>query len=138
MHRDSDQQPALFGAPAPAAYVSVVVDVPARALSEPFAYAVPAELEGDVEVGSTVLVNFAGRMAAGYVVMRAAALDQLAGAAGLDPARVKSIRSVLAAPSFTPLAAATAFWMSREYVASLAECLRLFLPPGGKIGRAHV
>ena len=44
MHRDSDQQPALFGAPAPAAYVSVVVDVPARALSEPFAYAVPAEL----------------------------------------------------------------------------------------------
>lgn len=139
MHRDSDQQPALFGAPAPAAYVSVVVDVPARALSEPFAYAVPAKLEGDVEVGSTVLVNFAGRMAAGYVVMRAAALDQLAGAAGLDPARVKSIRSVLAAPSFTPLAAATAFWMSREYVASLAECLRLFLPPGGspRVRRRH-
>lgn len=118
-------------APAPAAYLSVVVDIPARALSEPFAYGVSAKLEGDAEVGSTVLVNFAGRMAAGYVVARAASLAELPGAAGLDPARVKLVRQVLAPSAFSEVSASVAFWMSREYVASLAECLRLFLPPGG-------
>ena len=124
-------QPALFNAPVPAAYVSVVVDVPSRALSEPFAYAVPPEIEGDVEVGSTVLVNFAGRMAAGYVVARSPELAALPGASGLDPRRVKAVREALADPAFSAVSAAVAFWMSREYVASLAECLRLFLPPGG-------
>ena len=129
--KNDSSQPALFEAPAPAAYVSVVVDIPARALSEPFAYAVSAELEGELEVGSTVLVPFAGRMAAGYVVVRADALTGLPGAAHLDPGEVKAVRQVLAAPAFTREAATVAFWMSREYVASLAECLRLFLPPGG-------
>jgi len=114
-----------------AAYLSVVVDIPARALSEPFAYGVAPELEGDAEVGATVLVNFAGRMAAGYVVARSERLGGLPGAAGLDPARVKLIRQVLAPSAFSPVSAAIALWMSREYVASLAECLRLFLPPGG-------
>lgn len=115
----------------PAAYLSVVIDIPARALSEPFAYGVSDELEGDAEVGSTVLVNFAGRMAAGYVVARAAALAELPGAAGVDPARVKPIRQVLAPSAFSAVSASVALWMSREYVAPLADCLRLFLPPGG-------
>lgn len=115
----------------PAAYLSVVVDIPARALSEPFAYGVSKELEADADIGATVLVNFAGRMAAGYVVARADALAALPGAAGLDPSRVKLVRQVLAPSAFSAASAAIAFWMSREYVASLAECLRLFLPPGG-------
>lgn len=110
-------------------YVSVVVDVPSRALSDPFAYAVPASFDGEAVPGAIVLVSFHRRMVAGYVVMRASEFAELPGAAGLAPERVLPVRSVLAERAFGPVSAQFAFWMSREYVASVAECLRLFLPP---------
>ncbi len=125
------------GAPEPersgeaAAYVSVVVDIPSRALSEPFSYAVPAALAAAAEPGCTVLVSFGRRAALGYVVARSERLSGLPGAADLDPCRVKPIRAVLAPSASAPYFAEAAFWMSAEYVAPLAECLRLFLPPGG-------
>lgn len=53
---------------APAAYASVVLDIPTRALSEPFAYGIPESLANEVQIGSTVLVHFGNRAAAGYVV----------------------------------------------------------------------
>ena len=112
-------------------YVSVVIDIPARALSEPFAYAVPSALDGGCRVGTTVLVPFGRRVEAGYVVARAGTLGELPGAEGLDPARIKPVRDVVAAPAFSTASAELAFWMSREYVAPLSECLRLLLPPGG-------
>ena len=114
-----------------ACYASVIVDIPARALSEPFAYAVPGSLADELEPGSTVLVTFGRRNALGYVAVLARDLADLPGADGLDPARVKPLESVLARPRCAPWAGEVAFWMSREYVAPLAECLRLFLPPGG-------
>ena len=52
----------------PAAYASVVLDIPTRALSEPFAYGIPESLANEVQIGSTVLVHFGNRAAAGYVV----------------------------------------------------------------------
>ncbi|MDO4436619.1 MAG: primosomal protein N' [Coriobacteriaceae bacterium] len=112
-------------------FASVVIDIPSRALSEPFAYAVPAELEGACAVGTTVLVSFGRRVEVGYVVARAAALGDLPGAEGVNPARVKPVREVVAASAFSEAGAELAFWMSREYVAALSECIRLFLPPGG-------
>ncbi len=118
-------------ASAPSCYVSVVVDIPARVLSEPFAYAAPATLESACQVGATVLVPFGRRVEMGYVVARADVLAALPGAEGVNPARVKPVRDVLAEPAFSAVSAEVAFWMSREYVAPLAECLRLFLPPGG-------
>ena len=51
-----------------AAYASVVLDIPTRALSEPFAYGIPQPLANDVQIGSTVLVHFGNRAAAGYIV----------------------------------------------------------------------
>ena len=126
------EAPASTGASAPfAAYASVVVDIPSRALSEPFAYGVPADLLDRMGPGCTVLVSFGRRAALGYVVALAEALGDLPGAAGLDPARVKPVRALLAPSSSAPYFAETARWMSRAYVAPLAECLRLFLPPGG-------
>ena len=113
------------------AYVSVVIDIPARALSEPFAYGVPASLGEACQVGVTVLVPFGRRVEAGYVVARAEALQELPGAEALDQARIKPVRDVVAAPAFSAASAELAFWMSREYVAPLSECLRLLLPPGG-------
>ena len=119
-------------APEPvAAYASVVLDIPTRALSEPFAYGVPQSLANESRIGSTVLVYFGNRAAAGYIVDIAPELCDLQGNDSLDPARIKPIEAILSKPLFTVEAARIARWMSREYVATLSECLRLFLPPGG-------
>ncbi|OUP10101.1 primosomal protein N' [Collinsella sp. An2] len=115
---------------AAAGFASVVLDIPARALNEPFAYAVPAELSSSVRVGATVLVSFSHRMAAGYVIAVAPELARLEGAEGVDPARVKPLLDVLAAPAFSERSVEVARWLSQTYVAPLSECLRLFLPPG--------
>ena len=112
-------------------YAAVVVDIATRALSEPFTYAVPADIERDLRVGCTVLVPFGRGKQAGYVVKLAGEPGDLPGAGELDPARIKPVEAMLAEPSFSAESAELAFWMSREYVAPLAECLRLFLPPGG-------
>lgn len=119
-------------APEPiAAYASVVLDIPTRALSEPFAYCIPQSLANEAQIGSTVLVHFGNRAAAGYVVDIAPELGDLQGNNALDPARIKAVEAILSKPLFTAEAARIARWMSREYVATLSECLRLFLPPGG-------
>ena len=121
-------------APAPeptAAYASVVLDIPTRALSEPFAYGIPQSLANEAQIGSTVLVHFGNRAAAGYIVDIASELGDLQGNTVLDPARIKPIEAILSKPLFGAEAARIARWMSREYVATLSECLRLFLPPGG-------
>ena len=55
----------------------------------------------------------------------------LQGNNALDPARIKAVEAILSKPLFTAEAARIARWMSHEYVATLSECLRLFLPPGG-------
>lgn len=115
----------------PVAFASVIVDIPTRALSEPFVYGVPQPLFDEVEVGSTVLIDFGHRAAAGYVVDLARDLCLLPGTRGIAPERVKSIGAVLSRPLFSVEAARIARWLSREYVATLSECLRLFLPPGG-------
>lgn len=107
------------------AYASVVLDIPTRALAEPFDYRVPRALVGHVEVGVTVLVGFSGREAVGYVV----AMGEEP-APGVDPSRVKDIESVLAPSAFDEGAARLALWMAAEYAAPPASCLRLFLPPG--------
>ena len=112
-------------------FAAIVVDIPTRALSEPFAYAVPDELVADLDVGCTVLVGFGNRPALGYVVQLSSVLGELPGAAALDPAKVKPLRAILAPPACTDRFFELSTWMSREYVAPLAECLRLFLPPGG-------
>ena len=48
-----------------ATFASIVLDVPARALSEPFTYAVSASLAPALEVGATVVVPLGARMVAG-------------------------------------------------------------------------
>lgn len=126
-----------------AAYALVALDIPSRALSDPFTYAVPSDLVDDTVPGCTVLVDFNHRPALGYVLALADTPDALsrrasedpsrAGRArrGLDPRKIKPISAVLAGPACSDLFAEISFWMSREYVAPLSECLRLFLPPGG-------
>lgn len=67
-------------APEPiAAYASVVLDIPTRALSEPFAYGIPRSLADEAQIGFTVLVHFGNRAAAGYIVDIAPELGDLQG-----------------------------------------------------------
>ena len=67
----------------------MVLDISTRALSEPFAYGIPQSLANDAQIGSTVLVHFGNRAAAGYIVDIAPKLANLQGNDALDPARIK-------------------------------------------------
>ena len=101
----------------------IVVDVPTRALSEPFDYEVPVALDAAVSVGVPVVVPFGGQRVVGYVV------DRIATTA--FEGRMRSIEAVLGEPLFGAHGFGLASWISHEYVSTLADALRLFLPPGG-------
>ena len=88
-----------------AVYTSVVLDIPTRALSEPFAYGIPESLANEAQVGSTVLVHFGNRAAAGYIVDIAPELADLQGNDALDSARIKPIEAILSKPLFSAEAA---------------------------------
>lgn len=101
----------------------VVVDVPARALTEPFDYSVPGHLRETVAVGCPVAVPFGPRRCVGYVV-------ELLGSTDYE-GTLRDIDAVLGVPLFGEYAIGLASWIADEYVAPLSESLRLFLPPGG-------
>lgn len=109
-------------------YAQVVLDIPTRALDSAFDYSLPPELEAQAAVGCSVLVDFANRPALGYIV----GISNTA-AKGLDEARIKPLREVLSTPFFEESSVALAFWIAKEYVAPLSDCLRLFTPPGGTL-----
>ena len=99
----------------------VVVDIPTRQIDTPFDYLVPQGMQG-VEVGACVAVDFANRLAIGYVV----GVSETSGFDSLKP-----LREVLAGPYFSAMSASVAEWVAREYLCPLSEALRLFLPPAG-------
>lgn len=104
------------------AYAQVVIDLPTRALSEPFDYGVPAGLA--VRVGMPVLVPFGATQAVGYVV-------SLATGPHIVDVAVRPLAGVLGPAMFDEHAISVASWVARTYVSPLSEALRLFLPPGG-------
>ena len=90
-------------APEPiAAYANVVLDIPTRALSEPFAYGIAQSLANEAQIGSTVLVHFGNRAAAGYIVDIAPGLGDLQGNNVLDPSRIKLVEAILSNRSLPP------------------------------------
>ncbi|MGI6755625.1 MAG: replication restart helicase PriA [Atopobiaceae bacterium] len=110
------------------AFARVVVDIKTRALTEPYTYAIPPELVSQAEVGCTVLVNFANRLAVAYIIELQEALPP-----ELNPQKIKPIEAVLAASAFDEKAAQLALWIAREYASTLAEAIHLFLPPGQSV-----
>ncbi|MBM6999287.1 primosomal protein N' [bacterium] len=106
-------------------YARVILDLRTRALDRTFDYAVPEGLDGQVRVGSCVLVTFAHRPAVGYVLGLG---DEPSD--GVDPARVLPVSQVLADPLFDEAAVGAMRWMAAEYAAPLLEVTRLFCPPG--------
>ncbi len=115
-------------------FVEVVVLSPVKAPSPgaaapTFTYHLPDELQGRLAVGSLVVVPFGPRRLYGIVVAHS------------DESPVPKTRPVESLvdpdPVLTPVQIALARWMSREYLASLHECLKLMLPPG-VVGYADV
>ena len=106
-------------------FARVAVDVKTRALSAPFTYTVPARLEASVVPGCCVVVEFGRRPAVGYVLAVDETLDP-----GLTGARLLPIQQVLSEALFLPEAGEVAQWVAQEYASSLADAVRLFLPPG--------
>ncbi len=107
----------------------VAVDVPLPHLDRPFDYLVPEPLGAAAVAGCRVRVRFAGRLTGGYLLERAAASDHQGGLAFLE--RVVSPEPVLSAE-----VAGLARAVADRYGGTLADVLRLAIPPRHAAGRA--
>src|SRR6266540_4218925 len=101
--------------------VQVVVDVPLFHLDRPFTYRVPESLRDAVGLGSRVKVPFGGRRRVdGWVV---GLTDEL------PPGARDLIRLVSPLPVFGPRELALLRWVADRWAGTLADVLRLAVPP---------
>ncbi|PWU59095.1 hypothetical protein DLE60_18285, partial [Micromonospora globispora] len=98
------------------------MDVPLAHLDRPFDYLVPAELDAEAVPGVRVKVRFAGQLVDGWLLERADDSGHTGRLAYLE--KVVSAEPVLA-PEIARLARAVA----DRYAGSLADVLRLAVPP---------
>jgi primosomal protein N' (replication factor Y) (superfamily II helicase) len=100
----------------------VAVDVPLPHLDRLFDYLVPQSADQDAVAGCRVRVRFSGRLVSGYLVERAEATEHHGKLAFLE--RVLSPEPVL-----TPEVAGLARAVADRYGGTLADVLRLAIPP---------
>ncbi len=100
----------------------VAVDLPLAHLDRPFDYLVPEQMAGQAVAGCRVRVRFAGQLVDGFVLQRAVASEHPGKLARLD--RVVSPEPVLA-----PEIMALAREVADRYAGTLADVLRLAVPP---------
>lgn len=110
-------------------YAEVVVDVPSESAKGLFHYGIPAELEGEIKVGSAVLVPFGRRELTGYVVGFTETPDV---------ARVKDIRALRGDTVLSEQMMALSAWISEYYSCSLGEAIAQMFPASVRRGRAKV
>ncbi len=100
-------------------FAEIVVNLPVEGT---FHYHIPAELAGRLRVGHLVEVSFGQQKAQGIVL----ALSLRSPVENTKPV----LRLIDREPILGSLQFSLAQWMSVTYLASLAECVRLFIPPG--------
>ncbi|MBG0822015.1 primosomal protein N' [Planomonospora sp. ID91781] len=113
------------GVPEPAAELPVArvaVDTPLPHLDRPFDYLVPATLDAAAVPGCRVRVRFAGKLADGFLLERVETSEHPGKLARLE-------RVVSAEPVLTPEIAALARAVADRYAGTLADVLRLAVPP---------
>ena len=103
-------------------YVEVIIDTAVSGLDRPFHYQVPGDMQGEVEIGSLVLVPFTNRLTLGYVV-------------GFPShphvSTVKDIYRVLDEPPLFDFDGQRLYrWIASHYMCSLSQAFRLAMPPG--------
>lgn len=100
----------------------VVILRRSRALSRPFDYLIPDDLQTKAFTGKFVRVPFGATEALGLFVKIK------------DKAEVENVKSVLEiiehGPRLPKHAIELAFWMADYYLCGFSECLELFFPPG--------
>ncbi|MDP9861803.1 MULTISPECIES: primosomal protein N' [Streptosporangium] len=113
------------GVPEPAALLPVArvaVDTPLPHLDRPFDYVVPATMDADAVPGSRVRVRFAGKLVDGFLLERADASEHQGKLARLE-------KVVSPEPVLTPEIAVLARAVADRYAGTLADVLRLAVPP---------
>jgi len=100
----------------------VAVEVPLAHLDRPFDYAVPAAMAPEVAVGCRVAVRFAGRQVGGFVL-------ELADSSDHDGRLLPLRRVVSSEPVLSPAVARLARGVADRYAGTLADVLRLAVPP---------
>ena len=100
----------------------VAVDIPLAHLDRPFDYLIPERLAADVVPGCRVRVRFSGKLVDGYVLARVATSEHPGRLSYLD-------RVVSAEPVLTPEVAGLARAVADRYAGTLADVLRLVIPP---------
>jgi primosomal protein N' (replication factor Y) (superfamily II helicase) len=106
----------------------VAVEIPLPHLDRPFDYLVPDTLADDAVPGCRVRVRFSGRLTGGFVLDRAADTEHEGKLAYLE-------RVVSPEPVLTPEIAGLARAVADRYGGTLADVLRLAIPP--RHGRAE-
>jgi primosomal protein N' (replication factor Y) len=113
------------GVPEPAAELPVArvaVDTPLPHLDRPFDYLVPATLDAAAVPGCRVRVRFAGKLVDGFLLERAETSEH--------PGKLARLERVISAePVLTPEVAALARAVADRYAGTLADVLRLAVPP---------
>ncbi len=100
----------------------VAVDVSLAHLDRPFDYLVPQRLAASAVPGCRVRVRFAGQLTGGYLLARAAASQH--------PGRLAYLERVVSPePVLRPEIAALAREVADRYAGTLADVLRLAIPP---------
>ncbi|MEU8380416.1 primosomal protein N' [Streptosporangium sp. NPDC048865] len=113
------------GVPEPAAELPVariVVDTPLPHLDRLFDYLVPAPLDAAAVPGVRVRVRFAGKLVDGFLLERAETTEHEGRLTRLE-------RVVSAEPVLTPEIAALARAVADHYAGTMADVLRLAVPP---------
>ena len=100
----------------------VLVDVPLAHLDRPFDYLVPERLAEPAVPGCRVRVRFAGQLVSGYLLDRVAVSEHQGRLAALE-------RVVSPEPVLTPEIAALAREVADRYAGTMADVLRLAIPP---------
>jgi primosomal protein N' (replication factor Y) len=100
----------------------IAVDVPLAHLDRPFDYLVPQRLADTAVPGCRVRVRFAGQLTGGYLLERTAASEHRGRLAYLE-------RVVSPEPVLSPEIAALAREVADRYAGTLADVLRLAIPP---------
>ena len=118
-HRSTTARPA---GSEPAADGQVFPLVEARSLDRILDYAVPPALEGAAQPGAMVVCPLGPRRVLGVVVGRDAPSHE---------GRLVPIAGVVEGRPVPAELLELAAWMARYYMAPVAACLRLVLPPGG-------
>lgn len=100
----------------------VVVDTPLAHLDRPFEYTVPAELDEAARPGVRVRVRFAGKTVDGFLLERTAEAEHRGRLAPL-------LKVVSPEPVLTPELARLCREVADHYAGTLADVLRLAIPP---------